>query len=344
LRCIKLIDKWVGDNHPCYIIAEIGGAFKTFEEGKRLIDSALEINVDAVKFQTFDADTITTKKNMFELENTGKISQYEVFKENEISKELQIEIVNYAKEKGVTIFSAPSHIKDLEVMEKMDLPIYKIGSDLACHIPLLKKVAKFGKPIILSTGMCKMNEIKDSVNAILDSGNDQIILMHCVSDYPTKIDEANLMAITTMKNEFEFPVGYSDHTVGTLASLSAVTIGANVIERHFRDPRNSPGLDDSISLDKEEYSTMIESIRIIEKMIGTGIKMPTKSEQKNLLKNRVSIISVKEISVGTIITPDMIDIRRPGTGIQPIHYDKIIGKKAKKNINREEPISWDMLE
>lgn len=214
---------------------------------------------------------------MFNLEVTGEKSQYELFKENEISKELQIEIVNYAKENGVTIFSAPSHIKDLEIMEKMDLSIYKIGSDLACHIPLLKKIAKTGKPIILSTGMCSMDEIRNSVNAILDAGNEKIILMHCVSDYPTKIEEANLLAIQTLKEEFEIPVGYSDHTIGTIALIAAVSMGANVLERHFQDMRNSPGPDDALSLVKDEFGKLINSIRLIEKAKGTGQKVPTKS-------------------------------------------------------------------
>ena len=158
----------VGDNYPCYIIAEIGNLFKNFDEAKKLIDSALSVGVNAIKFQTWDAETLTTKKNFFDFEATGNVSQYELHKEIQISEKLQFDIIKYAKKQNLTIFSAPSHMDDLPLMEKFDLPIYKIGSDLACHTPLLKKVAKFGKPIILSTGMCTMEEVKKSINAIYD--------------------------------------------------------------------------------------------------------------------------------------------------------------------------------
>jgi len=344
MKEVKIGEKIIGNNHPCYNIAEIGGAFHNLEEAKRLIDSAIEIGIDAVKFQTLEADTITTKNNMFDLETTGKISQYELFKEAELSKELQLDVINYANRKGITIFSAPSHMNDLKIMEEMELDVYKIGSDLSCHIPLLKKVSKLGKPIILSTGMCTLEDVKNSVNTILDQGNDQLVILHCVSDYPTKPENANLDAILTMKNEFELPVGYSDHTEGTLASIAAVSLGANMIERHFRDIQNSPGVDDSISLVKEEFQDMIKKIRLVEKMRGTGEKIPSELEQKNMLNNKVSIISIKDIRPGETFSNSNIDIRRPGSGIQPIDYENIIGKKAKDFISNETPILWEMIE
>ncbi len=344
MKKIKLAEKWIGDKYPCYIIAEIGNLFKNFEEAKRLIDSAKEIGVDAIKFQTWDAETLTTKKNFFDMDLTGHVSQYKFHKEIQISEELQLKIVQYAKSNNMTIFSAPSHVKDLDLMEKMDLPFYKIGSDLACHIPLLKKVAKLNKPIILSTGMCTMQEIHDSVNSILNVGNNQLILLHCISDYPAKIEESNLNAILEMKKEFDLPVGFSDHTIGNLASLTAVAMGANLIERHFRDPRNGSFPDDIHALTKKEFSNLINSIKNIEKARGTGIKEPSKSEKTNLLTNRVSIVSMKEIKAGTILDEKMIDIRRPGNGIQPIHFEKVLGKKASVDIPKEIPIKWDMLE
>ena len=341
---VKIQNKIIGENHPCYTVAEIGGAFHNIEEAKRLIDSAVEIKVDAVKFQTLEAETITTKNNLFDLEITGRVSQYELFKEAEISKELQIDIVKYANDKGITIFSAPSHLNDLEIMKKMDLAVYKIGSDLSCHIPLLKEISKIGKPIILSTGMCTLEEVRNSVDAILAEGNDQLVILHCVSDYPTKPENVNLNAILTMKEEFNMPVGYSDHTVGNLSSLAAVSLGANMIERHFRDIQNSKGVDDSISLVKDEFKDLINNIRLIEQIKGTGVKIPTKLEQKNLLSNKVSIISLQDIKQGETITSKTIDIRRPGNGIQPIDLEKVIGKKSKIFIPKETPIQWEMIE
>ena len=344
MKTVKIGEKWVGDNNPCYVAAEIGGLFKTFEEAKNLIDSAKEIGFDAIKIQTFEANTITTRKNFFNLGVTGHVSQYDFFQKMEVSKELQLEVVKYANDVGLPIYSAPSHIKDLETMKKMNPPAYKIGSDLACHTQLLKEVAKFDKPIILSTGMCTMDEVKRSVKSILNEGNDQIIILHCVSDYPTKIEESNLNAITTMKNEFDFPVGYSDHTIGTLIPLAASIMGANMLEKHFRHPDNSKHADDLHALTPAEFQNLIKSIRDVESAKGSGIKSPSKSEKENLVTNRVSIVSMTEIPKGTLITQDMLDIRRPGFGIEPYYFYDVIGKKARKNISREEPIMWDTIE
>ncbi len=344
MKEVRIKNKIIGDNYPCYTVAEIGGAFHNFDQAKRLIDSALEIKVDAIKFQTLEAETITTKNNMFNLETTGKISQFELFKEAEIPKKLQLDVVKYANDKGITIFSAPSHINDLEIMKEMDLAVYKIGSDLACHIPLLKEVSKIGRPIILSTGMCTLEEVRNSVNAILAEGNDQLIVLHCISDYPTKPEDVNLNAILTMKEEFGIPIGYSDHTIGNVSSLAAVSLGANVIERHFRDTQNPEGVDDVISLVKDEFQDLINNIRLIEQIKGTGIKKPSNLEQKNLLNNKVSIITLQDIKQGEIITPKTVDIRRPGNGIQPIDFERVIGKKSKIFIPKETPIQWEMIE
>ena len=344
MKTVKLGEKVVGDGYPCYIIAEIGGLFKNFDEAKRLIDSAVEIGADSVKFQTYEAETITTKNNFFDFEVTGHLSQYEAFKKSEISKELQMKVVKYANDLGITIFSAPSHIKDLEIMKKMDLPIFKIGSDLACHIPLLLEIAKIGRPIILSTGMCTLEEVKSSVNAILSTGNDQLAILHCVSNYPAEPEETNLNAIATLKDEFNVPVGLSDHTIGSSIPIGAVAMGANLIEKHFRDPQNAPSPDDPHSLVKDQFLSLIQSIRLIEKAKGDGKKIPTNSEKKNLQTNRVSIVSLVDIKAGHMITKDVLDIRRPGTGIQPIHFEKIIGMKAKIDIPKETPLTFDMLD
>jgi len=343
LKSIQLGSKHVGDGNPCYFVAEIGGLFKNFDEAKRLIDSAIEVGADAIKFQTLEAETITTKNNFFNLGVTGHVSQYEFFKKFEPSKELQIEVVKYANDVGITIFSAPSHIRDLDLMKNMELPIYKIGSDLACHIPLLKEVAKLNKPIILSTGMCTLEEVRDSVNAILDTGNEQLVLLHCISDYPAKIEESNLKAIQTMKKEFKLPVGYSDHTIGIDVSYAAAIMGANIIEKHFRHPNNSTAADDIHALTSLEFRDLIQKTRHIELAMGDGQKNPTPSERKNLVENRVSIVSMVDIPAGTRIKKEMIDIRRPGTGLAPKYYEKLINKVAMIDIKAETPISWDVL-
>jgi len=333
----------IGDGNSCYFIAEIGGSFRNFDEAKRLIDSAIEIGVDAVKFQTLEADTVTTKDNYFNMDATGKVSQYDIFKTYEIPKETQLKIVKYSKECGIPIFSAPSHMKDLELLRKMDLPFYKIGSDLACHIPLLKEISRWNKPIILSTGMCTLEEIKKSVEVIRNEGNDEIALLHCVSNYPAKPEETNLLAIQTMKDILDCPVGLSDHSIGSIIPLGAASIGANLLEKHFKDIKNSPSPDDIHALTKEEFVKFMNDFKLIESARGNGIKIPTESERKNSITNRVSIIAIKDIKTGEIISEDKIDIRRPGTGLQPIFWEKVIGATAKVEIKKNQPIKTGMI-
>jgi sialic acid synthase SpsE len=344
MKNISIGNKRIGDGQPCFMVAEIGTGYRNFEEAKNLIDSAIEIGIDAIKFQTFEAETITTKKNYINTKETGYTSQFELFKKLEIPKEVQLKIVNYAHDKGIVIFSAPSHIKDILTLKELDLQVYKIGSDLTCHLPLLLEVGKLQKPIILSTGMCTLDEVKEAVDAIKSTGNDQIALLHCVSDYPAKIEDSNLYAIKTMKKEFQLPVGFSDHSIGTIVPLAAAILGADIIEKHFRDSRNTPSPDDIHSIDKNEFSKLIDSIRTTEKAKGDGKKKPTASELKNKETNRVSIIALSDIKKGSIISSDMLDIRRPGTGISPKNIEKIIGKRALHDIYKDDPVKFEDLE
>jgi len=344
MKKIKIGNNSIGDDFPCYIVAEIGTGYQNFDEAKNLIDTAIEIGIDAIKFQTFEANTITTKKNYIDMEETGNISQYELFKKLEIPKDTQKKIVRYAMDKGITIFSAPSHLKDIATLKEFDLQVYKIGSDLACHIPLIKEIAKLQKPIILSTGMCSIDEVKESINAIKSTGNDQIALLHCISDYPANVEDSNLNAIKTMKEEFQLPVGFSDHSIGTTIPLAAATLGANIIEKHFRDSRNTKSPDDVHSIDKNQFMALIHAIRIVEKAKGNGKKIPTQHELKNKETNRVSIIALSDIQAGTTISKDVIDIRRPGTGIPPKNIEKILGKRVLHDILKDDPIKFEDLE
>lgn len=334
----------IGQDEPVFFIAEIAGNFKTFAEAKKIINSAISAGCHCVKFQTFDADTVTTKKNMFDMENVGKVFQYEILKKMQCPQEVQRKIMNYCRKEKILAFSAPSHISDIKFLEEIENPVYKIGSDLACHIPLLKKVAKLDKPIILSTGMCTLEEVKTSINCILNEGNDQIVLMHCVADYPTKIEEINLSVLKTLKEEFGIPVGYSDHTIGHEMSLMAVALGANAIERHFKHKDTCQGPDAILSSDESEMKYIIDTSEKIRRAMGDGIKKPSRHELKNRITNRVSICSLVDIPRETMITEEMIDIRRPGSGIQPVDFEQIIGKTAKKFIEKDEAITWEMLQ
>lgn len=335
MKPIKIGNKTIGDGNPCCFMAEIGGNYKDFNEAKILIDSAKRAGVDVIKFQTFEANTMTTRNNG---------NQYEFFKKLEPDKEVQRQLYEYSIMKGMIAITAPSHIKDLKFIDSLDPPAYKIGSDLACHIPLLKKIARTGKPIILSTGMCTLQEIALSVKAIKKEGNENIILMHCISDYPAKIQETHLKAIPFMKALFEYPIGFSDHSIGHELSIAAVALGANIIERHFRNGITQYGPDYHISSDELGYRRIIKSARKIELGLGEERKRPSNTELKNLKTNRVSIIAMKDIKSGTKITEDMIDIRRPGTGLAPSIFDALIGNKVIKDIKKETPLQWKMFQ
>ncbi|MCP4613461.1 MAG: N-acylneuraminate-9-phosphate synthase [Planctomycetes bacterium] len=343
MKLVKISNTYIGDGHPIYIIAEIGGNFLTFKQAKKLIDLAVSAGANAVKLQTYKAETISSKSAMYDMPNTGNANQFDLFKKYEIDIELHKTIWDYCEQKDIFVFSTPSHITDIELLEKVNCQAYKIGSDDACNIPFLEEIASTGKPIILSTGMCTMNEVRESVSAILGRHNSDLILLHCVTNYPAKTEHANLSVIPEMKKEFGLPIGYSDHTLGNICCLGAAALGANLIEKHFTYDKNAEGPDHMLSSDPEEFEQMAKNIRVLEKAIGDGIKKPSAGELTTRINNRKSIVSVKTIAKGAVITREMIAIKRPGFGIQPKHINEIIGRIAKDDIKAEEPILWNQV-
>lgn len=324
-----------------YIVAEIGGNFTTYEEACILIDAASECGVDAVKIQTYKAETICSEDAFFDMEATGKISQYDFFKKYEIDEQLHRKIYDYSRGKNIDIFSTPSHYSDVEMLEKLNTAVYKIGADDANNIPMLVKIAKLGKPMILSTGMCSMEEVRRSVDAILQCGNAQITLLHVNSAYPTYPEAVNLRAIQTLKAEFPYlKIGYSDHTIGSLACINAVALGAEMVEKHFIVEKDESYVDSLISADKHELKAMVQAIRETEEMLGNGIKMPTISELTNREKNRKSIVVTRIVKKGQILTEEDIDIKRPGMGIEPRYYECFLGKTARVDMDKNHLLDW----
>jgi len=328
----------------CYIIAEIGGNFTTWEQAKRLVDAALECGVDAVKLQTYIADTISSKLAVFDMENTGVVSQHELFQKYEIDEALHNKVFKYAEAQGLDWFSTPSHETDVDLLERCDVGAYKIGSDDAVNHPFLRNVAKTGKPIILSTGMCTLEDVRGSVDVILAEGNDHLILLHAITNYPTHPENVNLGAMQALVNEFpNLDIGYSDHTLSPVACLCAVAMGARVIERHFTYDKNADGPDHMLSADPDEMKWLVNAVRTFEVMKGSGNKRPAHSEETTRINNRKSVIIARDIKVGERLTVDDLAIKRPGYGIQPRHFEQLVGRVVLTDIKKDVVLTWAHL-
>jgi N-acetylneuraminate synthase len=328
----------------CYVIAEIGGNFTTFVEAKALIDASAQCGVDCVKLQTFRAATVASRAAIFDMENTGVTSQVELFEKYEIDERLHGEVFAYAESKGLDWFSTPSHRDDVDLLERCKVGAHKIGSDDATNLPFLRYVARTNKPVILSTGMCTMQDVEDAVNAILGQGNEQIILLHAVTSYPTHPEHVNLRAMQTMMQAFpHLDVGYSDHTLGPVAALCAVAMGARVIERHFTLDKNAAGPDHRLSSDPAEMQWLVNAIRSFELMRGTGVKRPADSEATTRINNRKSLVLGANVDAGHRLRAEDLAIKRPGTGIPPRHFDQVVGRRVASPMQHDTVLQWDDL-
>ncbi len=328
----------------CYIIAEIGGNFITFEQAKKLVDAAAECGVDAVKLQTYRAKTLSSKQAMFDMENTGVVSQFDLFQKYEIDEALHHQVFDYAQSKTLDWFSSPSHETDVDMLERCSVGVHKIGSDDAVNIPFLRYVARTKKPIILSTGMCTLDEVRASVEAILAEGNKQLILLHAITSYPTHPDNVNLKAMQTMMEAFpDLDIGYSDHTLTPVACLAAVAMGARVIERHFTHDKNADGPDHRLSSDPAEMKWLVDAVRSFEVMRGDGIKRPAESEKITRINNRKSVVLAKAAKAGESLTKEQLAIKRPGYGIEPRDFDKLIGRTLSRDMSEDDVIKWEDL-
>jgi len=344
---IKIGGKLIGAGNPCFIIAEAGVNHNgKLSLAKKLVDKAKEAGVDAVKFQTFKAENIVTKEAKqakYQTKNIGKKeSQFAMLKRLELSYADFRNLKKYCARKKIIFLSTPHSSKeDVDIVAEL-CPVIKIASGDLTNLPFLKYIAKKDLPIILSTGMANLREVKEAVKTIL-SINKKIILLHCTTNYPTPVNEVNLRAMFTMGEEFNLPVGYSDHTQGMEVSLAAAAMGACVIEKHFTLNKKLPGPDHKASLGPEELKAMVRGIRNIQAALGDGTKKPTPSEMETAKVARKSIVAAKNIKKGTEIREDMLVIKRPGTGIAPKYFNEILGKKAKKDIKKEFLINWEQL-
>lgn len=343
---IKIANKTIGEYSKSFIIAEAGVNHNgSIEMAKKLVNAAKEAGADAVKFQTFKTKNLVTKnaeKAEYQIKNSGEESQYEMIKRLELSDSEFEEIAKYAGDKGIIFLSSPFDTESVDLLDEMNIPAFKIASGEITNFPLLKHIAKKHRPVILSTGMSTIGEVEEALN-LIEKYNDDIVLMHCLTNYPAKKEDANLKVIKTLEYAFKRPVGFSDHTSGIEMSVAAVAMGSCVIEKHFTIDKNLPGPDHKASLEPQELSEMVKAIRNVEKGLGNGIKKPTNDEIKIKKLVRKSIVAEKDIPKGSILTEEMLTIKRPGTGIEPKYLDELVGRELVEDVKKDDLLKWNQL-
>ena len=310
---------------------------------KKLIEQAAKAGADVVKFQTFKANScvsVSAKKAKYQLETTAKEeSQLEMIQKLELSYESHFELMKHCKKHGIAFISTPFDLESVEFLRGLDLPYFKIPSGEITNLPYLKAVAKCKKRVLLSTGMANLGEIEAALTILRKNGTKNITLLHCNTEYPTPFEDVNLNALKTLKEAFKLEVGYSDHTEGIVASLGAVALGAVVIEKHFTLDKTMEGPDHKASLEFEELRALCKGIRELEKALGSGIKKASKSEAKNKIIARKSLVAKCIIQKGEKFSEQNLTTKRPGSGISAMRYEEYLGKRALKTYKKDELIN-----
>lgn len=332
-----------------FIVAEAGvnhnGRFQT---AKKLIDAAQKAGADAIKFQTFKAEEVVSPKALlasYQKKSFPKEkNQFKLIKKLEFSFESFKKLSDYCRKKSIMFLSTPFDYQSVDFLQAVRVPLFKISSGELTNIPFLKYVAEKKKRVILSTGMSDIEEVKQAVDAIYSTGNKDLVLLHCVTDYPASFEDVNLRVMETLRKVFKVPVGYSDHTAGIEIAVAAASLGASVIEKHLTLRRTMKGPDHQASLEPNEFAQMVTAIRRVEKALGNGVKRPTESELKNIPVVRRSVIAAGNIVKGKPITPSDVVIKRPGYGIQPKDLEGLIGRRAVRNIKKDDVITWACVE
>jgi N,N'-diacetyllegionaminate synthase len=326
----------IGPKSPVFIIAEAGSNHNgDLSLGKQLIDAAADIGADAVKFQKFTTEELVlpdAPKAQYQVKTTGDgENQYEMLKRLELSAEVFGELARHAEKRGILFFASVFDFPSVDFVVSARLPTIKIGSGDTNNYPLIRHVAKTGLPVLLSTGMSTLQEVKQAVDCVRSTGNQQLLLFHCVSSYPAQASAANLKVMHTL-SKFGCPVGYSDHTPGIAVALASVALGAVSIEKHFTIDKSLPGPDHSMSMDPDEFRALVKGVREVEASLGAPMKRVLDAEKDILRIARKSLVARVSIPAGTVLKPEMIAIRRPAGGLEPKFFDKIVGKKIVKSL------------
>ncbi|MDP3245026.1 MAG: N-acetylneuraminate synthase [bacterium] len=328
-----------------FIVAEAGVNYNgDINLARKLVDVAVEAGADAIKFQTFRAEQLVTRqavKAKYQIENTGNDdSQFNMLKVLELSLPMHQELITYCQGKSIMFLSAPFSIEMINLLSELGLNIFKIPSGEITNLPYLRKVGSLKKKVILSTGMANLEEVKAALKVLTEAGTskENITVLHCHTDYPTAMEDVNLKAMLTLQKELGVEIGYSDHTLGIEVSIAAVALGASTIEKHFTLDKTMPGPDHKASLDPPELKAMVLAIRNIEKALGSEIKQPTTKEIEISAIVRKSIVAKMDIKKGEIFTEENLTVKRPGTGLSPMEWDRITGQEAKRDFKADELI------
>jgi len=332
----------IGESAPAYIIAEMSGNHAgSIENAKAIIRAAKEAGADCIKIQTYTPDTITIDcdNEYFHIDNGTWEGEklYQLYRKAFTPWDWHAELKAEADRVGIDFFSTPFDFTAVDFLEELGVEFYKIASFELVDIPLIEYVASKGKPIIMSTGMGTLAEIEAAVNAIRGQGNDQIVLLRCASAYPAITDEMNLMTMRNMKETFDLPVGLSDHSMGSVGAVTAVALGAKVIEKHFCLDRAIENPDSSFSMNPQEFAQMVRDIRQAEKAIGIVKYGPTEQESSNIVF-RKSIFVVKDVKKGETLTSENVRVIRPGYGLAPKYYKEVLGQTALYDMKRGTPL------
>lgn len=347
---IKINNAIIGEKHPVFFIAEAGvnhnGDIKL---AKKMIDVAIEAKADAIKFQTYRTEGVMirkTPKAAYQLDDTHPDENFfDMAKKIELPFEVYKDLKDYCEKKNIIFLSTPFCFDSADYLEKIGVAAFKVSSGDFVNYPFLEHIIKKGKPILISSGTAEMDEVKETIKFVRSKKCEQIVLFHCTSSYPTPYEDVNLNVIETYRKEFPgIPIGFSDHSVGTLAGALAVAKGVKAIEKHFTMDKNLVGPDHKASLDPPELKAYIENIRIAEKMMGSPVKKLTDVEKNVREIARKSVVSKVNMKKGTILSKDSITVKRPGTGIPAKSFDQVIGKRLKNSIDADSIITWKDIE
>lgn len=325
------------------IIAEAGVNHNgSFELAKKMVDAAKEAGVDYVKFQTFNPQKLVSQyaeKAKYQKETTGSDeTQLQMLQKLTLTKDNFLSLCDYCKEVGIGFISTPFDLDSIEFLETFDMDFWKVPSGEVTNLPYLEAIARTKRKVVMSTGMCDMNEIQDAIEVLEKNGTSEITLLHCNTQYPTPYEHVNLSAMNTIRDTLHKEVGYSDHTQGIEVPIAAVAMGATVIEKHFTLDKDMEGPDHKASLDPIELKQMVMAIRNIEKAIGNGLKEPSSSELENKSVARKSIVASRDIKQGEVFSEENLTTKRPGTGISPMKWYEVIGKIAVRDFFEDEII------